>query len=487
MSDFQNNLINQQQRQPQMNFPFQQNDLINQMNQIQNNKQSHFFPFPQPQLNPNQNFNNINMNQNMNMNNNNEYMEEGEEEYMDNSPNEEENQNMANNNYNIENENINENDNENYEEDMYENEEDNEFMGNEDDIETNQIIQEIDDYILNNENINKFMKNFIANVKKKIITLSQENNQLKLYNYNLINLKEQNISLRKRNLQLQNMLNQYKSNPSSNYNIESTKGEILKLNNKINNYEIALSKSNLEKKLLETKLDNLKNDYNRKLTLMNNYKKSELQSVQKQLNELKKNEMKNNYDSIMNKRMLESRIKEDSKFYIDKINILEEKNDKLSNDNFALDEENKKFRNKIQSNSLNMKYKDDLIKSLNEKLKKISSKYQSMINSLEKSNEQSQFQIEQLFNENDKYKKENEMLVIEMNKLRENLAGYNLEKKESNNILNNYRERLNKYKINIMVLKQRINELLKKDDINRIDNEYNNLMRYKSSLNFFHQ
>ena len=71
MSDFQNNLINQQQRQPQMNFPFQQNDLINQMNQIQNNKQSHFFPFPQPQINPNQNYNNINMNQNMNNNNQN--------------------------------------------------------------------------------------------------------------------------------------------------------------------------------------------------------------------------------------------------------------------------------------------------------------------------------------------------------------------------------------------------------------------------------
>ena len=52
--------------------------------------------------------------------------------------------------------------------------------------------------------------------------------------------------------------------------------------------------------------------------------------------------------------MLELRIKEDSKFYGDKINNLQEKNDQISNENIALDEENKNLKNKIQKNNLNL-------------------------------------------------------------------------------------------------------------------------------------
>ena len=58
----------------------------------------------------------------------------------------------------------------------------------------------------------------------------------------------------------------------------------------------------------------------------------------------KKNEFKNINDLNMSKKMFALKRQEDSKFYIDKINILEEKNDKLLNDNFALDEENKKLK-----------------------------------------------------------------------------------------------------------------------------------------------
>ena len=127
----------------------------------------------------------------------------------------------------------------------------------------------------------------------------------------------------------------------------------------------------MEKKILESKLINLKKDFNNEINLVNNLKNNELQSYQKRINEMKKNEFKNINDLNMSKKMFALKRQEDSKFYIDKINILEEKNDKLLNDNFALDEENKKLKNIIQNNNLNMKYKDNIIKSLNEKIKSI--------------------------------------------------------------------------------------------------------------------
>jgi uncharacterized coiled-coil DUF342 family protein len=77
------------------------------------------------------------------------------------------------------------------------------------------------------------------------------------------------------------------------------------------------------------------------------------------------------------------------------------------------------------------------------------------------------------------------MLTIEMNKLRESFADYNNKMMENNQIMQNYRNKLNEYKIKIIVLKQRINELLNKNDQHRINSEYNNLMKYKSSMNFF--
>ena len=330
------------------------------------------------------------------------------------------------------------------------------------------MLQEIDEYILNNENIDEVLKNFIANIKNRLIYLMQENNQLKVFNFNLINSNQENIFLKSKISKLQAMINKYKSSLNQKPNIMDTKGEILRLNSKIDKLELALSKSNWEKKLLESRMENFKKDYSRELNLINNLKNNELQSYQKRLNEMKKNEFKNTNDFNMNKRMLELKIKEDSKFYGDKINILQEKNDQISNENIALDEENKNLKNRIQKNNLNLKYKDGIIKTMNEKIRQISEEYKLMIDSLAKNNEQSQFQINELFITIEKYKKENEILNLEMVKLRENLADNNFEKKENNKIMDNYRNKMNKYKANIIALKQRINELLKKNDQNKI-------------------
>ena len=239
--------------------------------------------------------------------------------------------------------------------------------------------------------------------------------------------------------------------------------------------------------MLESKIDNLKKDYSNEILLMKNLNNNEKQSYQKRINEMIKNENKNNNNLNISKKMFELKRKQDTKFFIDKINLLQENNEKLSNENINLDEENKELKTRIQKINLNSKYKDQIIKSLREKIQSIPNDYKDSLNSLVKSNEQSQFQINQLFKENDKLRQENQMLNIEMNKLRENLGNFGDKKNGNNSLIKSYKEKLNKYRINIIILKKRIDELLAKKDINdnRINSEYNNLMRYKSSVNFF--
>ena len=421
----------------------------------------------------------INQNMNMNMNNNEQYIDDGKDELNENYQNENpdeiqnlnENNNMNDNdNDNFENEYMDEND--NYgEENMYENEEENEIMDNEEDNELNQILQEMD-FVLNSENIEEIMKNFIINIKNKLLSLKEENTFLKV---NLINSNEQN------NLkinQLKNIINKYKSMQSQKNNFTGSKEDLFELNNKVNKYEFIISRLKMEKKMLESKLDNLKKDYNNEIFLMKNLNNNELQSYQKRINEMIKNENKNNNNLNMSKKMFELKRKQENKFFIDKIKLLQENNEKLSNENINLDEENKEFKTRLQQINLNSKYKDQIIKSLKEKIQSIPNDYKDSLNSLVKSNEQSQFQINQLFKENDKLRQENQMLTIEMNKLRDNLG--------NNSLIKNFKDKLNKYRVNIIVLKKRINELLEKKENNiRINSDYNNLMKYKSSMNFF--
>ena len=423
------------------------------------------------------------INKNMKLNNNEQYMEDGGDEINENYQNEnmDEIQNINDDNNMNENDYMEENDN-NGEENMYENEEENEVMDNEEDNALIQLLQEMD-FVLNSENVDEIMKNFITNIKNKLISLKEENNYL---NVSLINSKEQsNLKI----MQLKNIINQYKSMQNQKNSFTSSKEELFKLNNKINKYEFIISRLKMEKKMLESKIDNLKKDYSNEILLMKNLNNNEKQSYQKRINEMIKNENKNNNNLNISKKMFELKRKQDTKFFIDKINLLQENNEKLSNENINLDEENKELKTRIQKINLNSKYKDQIIKSLREKIQSIPNDYKDSLNSLVKSNEQSQFQINQLFKENDKLREENQMLNIEMNKLRENLGNFSDKKYGNNSIIKNYKDKLNKYRINIIVLKTKIKELLGKKDFNnntnRIDSEYNNLMRYKSSTNFF--
>ena len=286
---------------------------------------------------------------------------------------------------------------------------------------------------------------------------------------------------------MRKVLKKYKNNQNKNSQNVDKKEEKLILNNKINNYEISISKLNLEKKLLESQLENIKKDFNNQLILINNLKNNKLQSYQRRINEMKKNEYKNLNDLNMSKRIFELKRKEDSKFYYDKINMLQENNDKLTNENIALDEENKELRNKLQKSNLNSKYKDRIIKSLNEKIQGIYNEYKKLNASLVESNEQSQFQIKQILFDNDKFRQENQMLNLEMKKLRDNLGGFNDNKKgENKSEVLKYKNKCYEYRTRIIALKKRIDELLQNKEYDRVNSEFNhNLMRYKSSMNFF--
>ena len=73
-----------------------------------------------------------------------------------------------------------------------------------------------------------------------------------------------------------------------------------------------------------------------------------------------------------------------------------------------------------------------------------------------------------------------------MQKLRNSLDDYNKKKQETNTIINNYMIKNNKYKKKIELMKQRIDELLEKKELYRLNHQYNNMMRFNSTSNFFH-
>ena len=75
-----------------------------------------------------------------------------------------------------------------------------------------------------------------------------------------------------------------------------------------------------------------------------------------------------------------------------------------------VEKENKNLKDQIDTNNLNLKYKDDIIQTLNDRIKFFSNEYNRQVKSLDKNNNESQFQIAKLFKENDKLIQENNEL-----------------------------------------------------------------------------
>ena len=450
--------------------------------------------------NNNNNFNNVDINElkelsdtnNMNNNINNLNMYDGVDENLDNNMID---YNMMDNNINnnIENQYYENNEGEEYYENELDNEneeyqnninENNENINN--DMENIEYNEEEFENLLNNLNIDE-MKEYVQKLKNEYDLVLNENNQLKMAgdtqmnnNQHIINLKKQNnFYLEKiKELQLQNKkigkeLIEYKNklklqnnkslNLNPNLSVMSNNIELIKLDSKVHEYESLISKLNLEKKILESRIENMQKDNQNEINLLTNYKNSEIQSYKKIINDLK-NKEKNNINNInLNKKIYNNKIEEDSKFYLDKIKIFQQNNDQLSENIFRLEEENKNLKNEIDKNTLNSKYKDEIIKNLNNKMISFKNEYNGIINSLENDYNQSQLQVQHLFSENEKLMKENndmEMGIKMMNeKVKDSLIMYDNKKKQFTKEIQAYKNKLKEYKIKIITLKRRIDEL----------------------------
>lgn len=408
--------------------------------------------------------NEIENNENPNMNdnnsdfvNNNNY---NEEENLQNQPEEEENnQNVDNDNQNmeqnLENENIYENN--NNDPNMYNNmeqNEENENMENNNKIEEEEKIPQIIA-----ENVDESIQNYIYQLQNRLNSVINENENLKIINQKIVmelnDSKKRNANLIQKikilNLQNQKMNQELiKLNQNKNNDIE-----LMNLKKQIQNYEKILYKINNDKEILESKIANMqfqtqptnknKNLVIRKNNRVINSPKAKISYTQY----TQANTMTNDNNQVFKNQLM----------------ILEKNNKKLSQNNIELENQNKYLQKVNQKMFVDLKNKDNYIISLKDKITAFNREYSKQINSFSKDNEQKQSYLDQLFLERDQLMKENNELKETINQLSYKVKDYSLMsnryKLEYNDkIKEMYDNKLNEYKQKIIILKQRINELL---------------------------
>ena len=255
-------------------------------------------------------------------------------------------------------------------------------------------------------------KIIIENVKKKNDKLIEKINDLesknKLLNYQLI---EANQKIKKYE-------NDSKKNINVNENVNNSKkdkdmNEIIKLGNKIDEYEIVISKLKFDKKALEEKIENIINDNKNEKKMLINYKNSEIKTCNK--------------------------IIEDYQTFIRNNNI----NINANNNRNLNGNENVQF----QKLMMELAKKDKIINSLKNKLKEISNEFYNL-NLSQQNNSVSQNQIQKLLNDKNELIKENESH-------KKRLSNFIEQIKEANNLLN---EKTKKYQNDLSAMKMKLNE-----------------------------
>ena len=394
--------------------------------------------------NPNINIQNkeIENNENPNINDNNSdfvskknYNEEMEEA----GEGEENNENME---QNLENENLEENNNNR----MMMNNNDPNFnmfnqnnnnMNENDNMDSNNDNENYqNDQLFNDENINESIKKYIFDLQNKFNQVMNENDKLRMINQRLLaglnDLKNRNIALNQKlnNVQIQNQrMNQEfaKLKQAKNTNIE-----ILNLRNQIQDYEKMIYKLNNDKIILESKIGNMQIPPSNQIQNINllNYKNNQLINSPKNKIPLSQ---KNNISN------------EDNQIFKNKILILEKNNKKLSQSNSELENQNKYLQKENQKMFVDLKNKDNFIINLNDKISEFNNEYNRQISTFHKDKNQTQSLLNQLFFERDRLVKENSDLKNAISQL-------NYKVKEISMII--------QYKNKIVILKNRINELL---------------------------
>ena len=398
--------------------------------------------------NPNINDNNSDF---VSKNNYNEEMEaageveennENMEQNLENENYEENNNNMMMNNndpnFNMYNQNNNMNGNENME------------LNNENENYQN------DQQLFNDENIDESVKNYIFELQNKLNQVMNENDKLRMINQKLLaglnDLKNRNIALNQKlnNAQIQNQrMNQEFAKLKQ---VKNNTMEILNLRNQIQDYEKMIYKLNNDKIILESKIGNMQIPPTNQIQNINllNYKNNQL------INSPKNKMPLNPKNNISN---------EDNQIFKNKIMILEKNNKKLSQSNSELENQNKYLQKENQKMFVDLKNKDNYIINLNDKISEFNNEYNRQINTFHKDKNQTQSLLNQLFFERDRLVKENTDLknaISQLNfKVKEISMIIQYKNSQNNDKMKTmYEDKLKEYKNKIVILKNRINELL---------------------------
>ena len=401
--------------------------------------------------NPNINDNNSDF---VSKNNYNEEMEaagEGEEN------NENMEQNLENENYEENNNNrmmMNNNDDPNF--NMY-NQNNNDMNGNENmELNNENENYQNDQQLFNDENIDESVKNYIFELQNKLNQVMNENDKLRMINQKLLaglnDLKNRNIALNQKlnNAQIQNQrMNQEFAKLKQ---VKNNNMEILNLRNQIQDYEKMIYKLNNDKIILESKIGNIQIPPTNQIQNINllNYKNNQL------INSPKNKMPLNPKNNISN---------EDNQIFKNKIMILEKNNKKLSQSNSELENQNKYLQKENQKMFVDLKNKDNYIINLNAKISEFNNEYNRQINTFHKDKNQTQSLMNQLFFERDRLVKENTDLKNAISQLNFKVKEISMIIQYKNSQNNDkmkimYEDKLKEYKNKIVILKNRINELL---------------------------
>ena len=373
----------------------------------------------------------------------------------------EEEENNENQEQNLENENFDNNNNERMIQINYNNINDNkDEFNDEPDLNMNEqnlnmdINNEYENFqniqqILNDKNVDDSVQNYIFDLHNKLNRLMNENERSKIINRNLftklneINNKNNILNQKLRMYQIQNqkMHQEFiRLKQTKNSNIE-----LLNLKNMLKNYENLIYQLNNDKIILESKLGNMQIQLPNKVENVNllNYRNNKLiRSPSAKIPLNMKNIMAN----------------DDNQIFKNKIILLEKNNKKLSQGNNELINQNKYLQKENQKMFVDLKNKFNYIVNLKDKISEFKKEYHRQIDTFQKDNNQTQSQINQLFFERDQLIKENSEMKNELNKLNY-LITY--QKSESNDRMKKiYEDKLSEYKNKIIILKNRINELL---------------------------
>ena len=384
-----------------------------------------------------------------------------------------------------------------------------------------------------NQNIDiESLKLLIINLQNKINFLQNQNQQLKLNSQNRINIdnrkdpnydiiensikqgtillddvKRKNYNLNKRiqNLEIQNqqlnyqlietnqklsrmVKDQQNMNINNNLNSNNINATITKLNSKIDENEIIISKLKFDKKNLQMKLDEANKSHEKELKLMLNYKNSELSVYQKAIDKFKK-QISNKPNLILNDDNNNYNINFSNNInYLQKMTEYENKISTLSNDLNAFSLEKKKLLNKINTLQSNLMEKDNTINTLNKKIIEAEGNFNLKLLEMQQFSDENKDEFEQIVSERDELLKKNQELSSGLINFGDKVKEANLifinKTQFYNKSLDAYKNKIKDYKNKIAILKRKINELyliIEKMKLN------NHNLRINPVLNNFHK